>query len=202
MRERPGGQGVTRGGPPVKSALFSKLSLIPYLVIAGLSGCGDTGDSSPNNAQGPQMFGEPCNGVPFRACPCPNGTQGGQLCRPDGYWDACSCQGQPPGTGGFGNVPNGTGNVANTGNVPVGGPVCGDGQISGGEQCDGQNQGGQTCATVSMGACTGGYLICTGQCIFDYTACQCGGGPGGAGGMGPGGAGGTGPGPGGTTGQP
>jgi hypothetical protein len=82
----------------------------------------------------------------------------------------------------------------------TGGPVCGDGQITGGEQCDGQNQGGQTCATVSMGACQGGYLICTPQCIFDYTACQCGaGGQGGSGGTF--GTGGT-TGIGGTTGQP
>lgn len=183
----------------MKSALFSKLSLIPYLVVAGLSGCGDTGDSNNGSNQNPQQFGA-CQPQQFQQCACPQGA-GFQLCQPDGQWGICTCGGQQ-GTGGFGNVPNGTGNTANTGNVPVGGPVCGDGQISGGEQCDGQNQGGQTCATVSMGACTGGYLICTAQCIFDYSACQCGGGPGGAGGMGPGGAGGTGPGPGGTTGQP
>lgn len=143
-----------------------------------MSGCGDTGDGAGNGNNQQQQFGEPCNGQQFRACPCPNGTQGAQLCQPDGFWAVCNC-GQQQGTGGFGNVPNGTG----AGNVPVGGPVCGDGQISGGEQCDGQNQGGQTCATVSMGACTGGYLICTQQCIFDYTACVCGaGGQGGSGG--------------------
>jgi hypothetical protein len=173
-----------------------------------MSGCGDTGDSSNGNNQGPsQQFGEPCNGVPFRACACPNGVQGGQLCQADGYWGICTCGGQQQGTGGFGNAPNGTGNTGNTGNVPVGGPVCGDGQISGGEQCDGQNQGGQTCATVSMGACTGGYLICTAQCIFDYTACICNGagGQGGSGGTfgtaGTTGVGGNAP-VGGTTGQP
>jgi hypothetical protein len=163
----------------VKSAaLFSKLSLIPYLVVAGMSGCGDTGESNPNSNA--QPFAPVCFGQQGQPCQCPTGT-GFQLCQPDGQWGVCTCGGQPQGTGGFGNVPNQPPGGQNPGTG-----VCGDGQITAPEQCDGQNQGGQTCATVSMGACTGGYLICTGQCIFDYSACQCNGagGQSGAGGSG------------------
>jgi hypothetical protein len=150
-----------------------------------MSGCGDTGDGGGNNTN-PQQFGTPvCQPQQFQQCACPQGS-GFQLCQPDGQWGVCTCGGQQ-GTGGFGNSPN----QPPPGGAPPGGSVCGDGQISGGEQCDGQNQGGQTCATVSMGACTGGYLICTPQCIFDYTSCVCNGAGGQAGSGGTFGTGGT-----------
>jgi len=197
---RPGGQGYMRGGLPVKSALFSKLSLVPFLVLAGMSGCGDTGDGA-NSGQSTQPV---CSGMTGQPCQCPNGTMGFQLCMPDGQWSVCSCgNGPPPGAGGFAGNPV----PPQGGNPPGGNPICGDGMITGGEQCDGQNHNSQNCGTVSMGACPGGYLICTGSCIFDYTMCVCPGGQGGQGGAGPGGQGGTGPNPpppppGGTTGQP
>ena len=174
----------------MKSALFSKLSLVPYLVVAGLSGCGDSGDTS-NGNQAQSVCPEP----PGVSCPCPNGSTGFATCQA-GQWGPCMCGGQPQGTGGFGNVPN-----QGTGGPIVGGSVCGDGQITGGEQCDGQNHNQKSCSSETMGACQTGYLICSASCVFEYTSCVCTG----AGGQGGSGAtvgvGGT-VGLGGTTGQP
>ena len=87
------------------------------------------------------------------------------------------------------------------GGNPVGGAVCGNGVIEAGEMCDGQAQNGETCATFTMGACTGGFLVCNGTCQFDTSQCT------GCGTVGTGGAGGTFGGAGGfptggTTGQP
>lgn len=180
----------------MKAALFSKLTVATYLVVAGLSGCGDSGgDGANNGTQGAQ-----CQELTGTQCPCPDGSKGFSLCSA-GQWGPCTCNGAPPGgAGGFGNNP------PVGGGPPVGGQtssVCGDGQITGQEQCDGQNHNGQDCQKVSMGACNGGYLICTAACLFDYSACVCGaGGQGGAGGMGPGGTTGIGGSVGGTTGQP
>ena len=178
----------------MKSALFSKLSLVPYLVVSGLSGCGDSGETS-NGAQ-PQTV---CPG-PGTACPCPTGAPGYATCT-DGVWGPCMCGGQPQGTGGFGNQPN-----PGAGGQIVGGPICGDGQITGGEQCDGQNHNQQSCSSMTMGACQAGYLICSASCVFEYTSCQCSAPPPGAGGsggtFGTGGTVGVPPPPGGTTGQP
>jgi hypothetical protein len=175
---RPSGQGHSRGGFLVKSALFSKLSVVPFLVLAGMSGCGDTGGDTNNAAQGACQAGgfEPCQ------CPVPPGaavSNGFRMCQPDGLWGACTCGGGPPqGTGGFGGNPN-----PGAGGQPPGGPVCGDGMVTGAEQCDGQNHNGQSCATVSMGACPDGYLACNERCIFEYSYCVCPG-AGGQGGMG------------------
>ena len=98
-----------------------------------------------------------CSGATGQPCVCSGGGVGFQLCMPDGQWGACACApiGHPVGTGGAPNF-----------------NVCGDGIISGAEQCDGQNIP-HTCAIVSMGACRGGYLICTATCIYDYSACIC-----------------------------
>jgi len=116
--------------------------------VWGLCSCGSvigTGGSGPV-----------CQTGAASPCQCASGLVGFQLCGPSGVWGICTCSAPMPGTGGRPNF-----------------PVCGDGIISGGEQCDGQNHNGQTCATVSMGACTRGYLVCTARCIFDYTACIC-----------------------------
>ena len=54
-----------------------------------------------------------------------------------------------------------------------GDPTCGDGLRTGGEECDGDNFGDVTCA--SLGAGSGGSLVCTPQCTIDSTGCtECG----------------------------
>jgi hypothetical protein len=102
-----------------------------------------------------------CAPLTAQPCLCLHGTTGYQTCE-GGGWGPCMCA--APATGGQPN--RGTGGAPDV-------AVCGDGVISRGEQCDGQNMP-DTCASVSMGACLGGYLICTANCIYDYTACVCG----------------------------
>jgi len=161
-----------------------------------MSACGGDATNGADTQSG-SSTGQPCNNNPaFQVCSCPAG-QGYQTCQ-NGIWGACTCGGQMSGTGGF---VTGTGGFPNPqgGGGAVGPSLCGNGQIDPGEQCDGQNQGGETCMSYTMGACTGGYLICTGNCTFDQSACgPCSNGQGGsAGSFGTGGF----PG-GGTTGQP
>lgn len=176
------------------SALFSKLTLASLLTIGAMSACGGDASNGADTQTGSQT-GLPCNNNPaFQTCACPTGGQGYQTCQ-NMIWGQCTCQGSvggATGTGGFsgGPPPGGSGPPPTT---------CGNGQIDPGEQCDGQNQGGETCMAFTMGACTGGYLICTGNCTFDISQCApCSGGVGGSGGtFGSGGF----PG-GGTTGQP
>lgn len=175
----------------MKSAPFSKLSFASLLVVAGMSGCGDTGDGSGNAGQYSATCTDP-TAIQVCACPTP-GQNGVQKCE-NGLWGICFC-----GTMGAGGSP-----ITNPPPGGQNGARCGDGVISPPEQCDGQAQNGLNCQSASMGACAGGTLVCNGSCQFDFSMCTgCnGGGPGGAGGtMGTGGTFGGG-GVGGVTGQP
>lgn len=49
------------------------------------------------------------------------------------------------------------------------GPTCGDEMRNGPEDCDGADLGGASCTTV--GAFTGGTLMCSGACTYDTSGC-------------------------------
>jgi formylglycine-generating enzyme required for sulfatase activity len=83
--------------------------------------------------------------------------------------------------GGSGAAGAGAGGVPGAGGGPTaggsggadagGGQACGDGVRNGGEACDGGDVGDATCSSILAKPATGA-VVCTSQCMFDFSQCH------------------------------